>query len=623
MNKHIIENEIQKEEKDDIGNELDDFDFLHIIKEQTYGYRAKVKSKKNQKIYCIQIIDFSFNNEELNNFMNQIQIIKDLKSRHIIKCYAYFSKNSKHYIITEFTDNNIKNYIEANSCIKRAIPENEVWDLLYQSISGLFYIQKKNLIQRDIIPENFYLTDDKNVKFDIFCFSIKRKIITELDLNEETNKIGTQLYMCPEMLSNQPYNNKFDVYSLGCIFHEICFFNVPRYPVFQKDLNGKIIVNFIHNKPKYNINYYSDDLINIIKEMIEEDPKNRPDTETIFRKIIEKYNSFKIQNSSIFCVYNCLLSFSNFVNNCEKVLIPQIDQIESTPIFRSLIMFSENVLFNNKEPSKTINQIRDILIYNNSNFPAPGEIECIDLIDFIIKKVFIETNQNKKCVSSNLYTEENDNDTYNRELSLYKYLNAFSNCFVSFVSKLFFGTFELNRICLQCKNNRTFFENFYYLTININTALISGYNFNDQNFIYNCLQNNLKIQINKYCPKCKNITLHEETKEILSYPINLIIYIKNDDNTINIKYPIEMNLPNKIANSRPIIFCLKSVIYENKQNDQRIYGCSYKIDQDWLFLNLDNTPDVKGSPYEFKYGNAIMLFYSSFNDQDKNNYNYL
>ena len=285
MNKHIIENEIQKEEKDDIGNELDDFDFLHIIKEQTYGYRAKVKSKKNQKIYCIQIIDFSFNNEELNNFMNQIQIIKDLKSRHIIKCYAYFSKNSKHYIITEFTDNNIKNYIEANSCIKRAIPENEVWDLLYQSISGLFYIQKKNLIQRDIIPENFYLTDDKNVKFDIFCFSIKRKIITELDLKEETNKIGTQLYMCPEMLSNQPYNNKFDVYSLGCIFHELCFFNVPRYPVFQKDLNGKIIANFIHNKPKYNINYYSNDLINIIKEMIEEDPKNRPDTETIIPMI--------------------------------------------------------------------------------------------------------------------------------------------------------------------------------------------------------------------------------------------------------------------------------------------------------------------------------------------------
>ena len=263
-----------------------------------------------------------------------------------------------------------------------------------------------------------------------------------------------------------------------------------------------------------------------------------------------------------------------------------------------------------------INHIRDILIYNNSTFPDPGEIECIDLLDFVIKKVFIESNQNKNCVSSNLYTGENDIDTYNRDTIFRKYYKNFSNFFGTFVADLFFGIFELNRICLQCKANRTFFENFYYLTININTASISGYNPNDKNFINNCLQNNLKIQTNKYCPKCNTITLNEEKKEIFSSPLNLIIYIKNEDQNNNIKFnfPILMNLPNKMKSIDAINFYLKSVIYENIQNDQRIYECSVKYNNNWYFLNGYNLSDCKDSPYNFNYDKVIMLFYSSFND---------
>ena len=137
------------------------------------------------------------------------------------------------------------------------------------------------------------------------------------------------------------------------------------------------------------------------------------------------------------------------------------ETIINHPISYSLLLAKQNMLIQVNASFPIINHIRDILIYNNSTFPDPGEIECIDLLDFVIKKVFIESNQNKNCVSSNLYTEENDIDTYNRDTIFRKYYKNFSNFFGTFVADLFFGIFELNRICLQCKTNRTFFENFY------------------------------------------------------------------------------------------------------------------------------------------------------------------
>ena len=616
MSKHIIENQSQNGEKEEIGNNLEDFDIFEILEKQAYGFIAKVKSKKNKKIYCMKIIDFSLvnDNNEIDQFINEINITSKLNNPNIVKYYTNFQNNNKNYIITEYIDNNLKKYITANLCIKRAIPEQEIWELLYQTLSGLTYIQKENLIHRDIKPENLYLTDDKKVKIGNFWASVKRKNSGAL-FQKEIIKIGTSLYMSPEMHWNHPYGSKVDIYSLGCTFYELCFFSVPRNPIYGVNLNGEMFVDIKDIPPNYNLNLYTSELIKVINAMIEKDQNKRPSIDIIFNKVKEKYNLLKMQSSSIFCVYRCLINFPTFINKCETSLsLPET--IINHPISYSLLLAKQNMLIQVNASFPIINHIRDILIYNNSTFPDPGEIECIDLLDFIIKKVFIESNQNKNCVSSNLYTEENDIDTYNRDTIFRKYYKNFSNFFGTFVADLFFGIFELNRICLQCKTNRTFFENFYYLTININTASILGYNPNDKNFINNCLQNNLKIQTNKYCPKCNTITLNEEKKEIFSSPLNLIIYIKNEDQNNNIKFnfPILMNLPNKMKSIDSINFYLKSVIYENIQNDQRIYECSVKYNNNWYFLNGYNLSDCKDSPYNFNYDKVIMLFYSSFND---------
>ena len=631
MEKHILENELPKGDIEDIGNSIEDFEILQTLGKGSYGFVSKVKSKKNQQIYAMKMIDLALVNDpqEIQLLMNEIKIIQSLKSPHIVKYYYHFQIGQKVYILMEFINNgDIKGYIQANLNMQKTIPEPEIWELLYQSISGLCYIHKNNLIHRDIKPANLFLTENKTVKIGDFGVSAERKLGNDFKhIEKETIMIGTPLYMSPEIFGHQPYGSKVDIYSLGCTIYELCFFTAPRLPIPGVNQNGQIFTDLKDMPIKYNQNVYTQDLLNIINLMIEIDQNKRPSSEIIFSKIKEKYNSFKKQSTSIFCVYRSLLSYEILFKKLTKYTGNLPQNYENIPVTCTFNLALKQMIVPNNTSFPVIHQIRDILTFNNSNFVDPGEIDCVDLVDYIISQLLMEMNHNKNCKSAYLYTEESDPDTYNRDVLLQKYLLNFNNCFKSFVSNYFFGTFEVNRMCGQCKQKRTFFENFYYLTININSANKSGLNSNDPNFIYFCLQNTSKLNVNKFCPNCNNITMQEETKEIFSKPVNIIIYIKNDNPKIinNINYPINLklnskyqNLGNGNANDNIEIFNLKAVIQQKVQSDEKeqaTYGCAFPYNQNWYFGNGYDIMYCDNSPLKFNYGNVVMLFYSGPNNK--------
>lgn len=78
-------------------------------------------------------------------------------------------------------------------------------------------MEKKNIIHRDIKPENILIHNGKIVLADFgFC--------QEIQPNKKYYKrIGSPLYMAPEMLNSLAYNNKADLYSLGVALYEMLF----------------------------------------------------------------------------------------------------------------------------------------------------------------------------------------------------------------------------------------------------------------------------------------------------------------------------------------------------------------------------------------------------------------
>jgi serine/threonine protein kinase len=90
----------------------------------------------------------------------------------------------------------------------------------HQMASALEYLHSKNLVFRDLKPDNVGFDENGVVK--IFDFGLARELpeITDnaIDVYEMSGKMGTIRYMAPEVALCKPYNRKVDTYSWATVF---------------------------------------------------------------------------------------------------------------------------------------------------------------------------------------------------------------------------------------------------------------------------------------------------------------------------------------------------------------------------------------------------------------------
>lgn len=121
-------------------------------------------------------------------------------------------------------------YCEGGSLEKlmaKGIPEMDCFKLLKQIVEGMCAVNKSSRfpcniehIHRDIKPENILFTKEKVLK--LCDFGLARRIV-----GDDPNKIekfsakGTPLYACPQILRQQEYSAKCDVWSTGVMLVEM------------------------------------------------------------------------------------------------------------------------------------------------------------------------------------------------------------------------------------------------------------------------------------------------------------------------------------------------------------------------------------------------------------------
>ena len=155
-----------------------------------------------------------------------------------------------------------------------------VWKLFIQMSIGLYYIHSKKIIHRDIKTLNIFLT--KNLDAKIGDLGVAK--ILE-NTNHAMTFIGTPYYVSPEMCKNKPYNEKSDIWALGCILYELLTFNHPFTATNQAALFIKILKNKYNPFPPG----VPDDLKNMVDFILNKDYELRPSMKDIITS-----NSFQI-----------------------------------------------------------------------------------------------------------------------------------------------------------------------------------------------------------------------------------------------------------------------------------------------------------------------------------------
>ncbi|VTJ86905.1 Hypothetical predicted protein [Marmota monax] len=92
--------------------------------------------------------------------------------------------------------------------------------------------------------------------------------------------VGTPYYVPPEIWENLPYNNKSDIWSLGCILYELCTLKHPFQANSWKSLILKICQGSIRPLPSH----YSYELQYLVKQMFKRNPSQRPSATTLLSR---------------------------------------------------------------------------------------------------------------------------------------------------------------------------------------------------------------------------------------------------------------------------------------------------------------------------------------------------
>lgn len=91
-----------------------------------------------------------------------------------------------------------------------------------QLINAYKSLHEHNIIHRDIKPDNI-LFKEGTLKLADFGFCKKLKFADDLT----QTSLGSPLYMAPEVLNNDIYSSKADLWSCGVILYQLLFGKCP------------------------------------------------------------------------------------------------------------------------------------------------------------------------------------------------------------------------------------------------------------------------------------------------------------------------------------------------------------------------------------------------------------
>ena len=281
---------------------MENYEVINQIGHGNFGKIYKIKRKSDNKVLIWKELDYSHMTEkEKEQIVNEVNILRELNHPNIVKYYDRIidKNNSKIYIIMEYCEGgDISQLI--SKCKKNGeyISEEMIWKIFTQILKAVHAIHTHKqgiILHRDIKPSNIFLDKNNNIKLGDFGLS---RILSP-ELNFAYSHVGTPYYMSPEQIDETKYNEKSDIWSLGCLLYELAAFRPPFQAKNQIMLGMKIKSGKIERINKR----YSNELWKCICSMLNINYEKRPST---FDLMKIKEIDIRIREEEIEELYECI-----------------------------------------------------------------------------------------------------------------------------------------------------------------------------------------------------------------------------------------------------------------------------------------------------------------------------
>ena len=305
--------------------------FKYEVDKGKFGHVFLARRNKDDKKLAIKLIQKKSRHPEeykINRWEKDIfRLLQNVKHPNIVKCIDCFENESQIFFIYEYLSfGNLKKYMQEIKFYPDCFNIQTILSLISQLIKGIYILHKFGIIHRDIKTTNIMVEINSPIKKSIVSNSfgtnelqityedisnVNIKIIDfglskALGINETSNDpYGSLSFKSPELILNQNYDFKVDIWALGISLYYIIYKTLPFEGGSKEEIKKAIVNNnviFYENEYISNVSYL-DGYINefdkeskefltsviysILKDCLVKNPKERFGIEELYNKFYE------------------------------------------------------------------------------------------------------------------------------------------------------------------------------------------------------------------------------------------------------------------------------------------------------------------------------------------------
>uniref|UniRef100_A0A671Q2R7 non-specific serine/threonine protein kinase n=1 Tax=Sinocyclocheilus anshuiensis TaxID=1608454 RepID=A0A671Q2R7_9TELE len=222
--------EKKKKQYEHVHRDINPEEVWEIVGELGDGAFGKVYKAQNKQtgiLAAAKVIDTK-TEEELEDYMVEIDILASCDHKYIVKLLDAFYYESKLWILIEFCAGGAVDAVMLE--LERPLTEPQIRVVCKHTLEALAYLHEIKIIHRDLKAGNILFTSDGDVKLADFGVSAKNT----KTLQRRDSFIGTPYWMAPEVVmcetsKDRPYDYKADIWSLGVTLIELAQIEPPNH----------------------------------------------------------------------------------------------------------------------------------------------------------------------------------------------------------------------------------------------------------------------------------------------------------------------------------------------------------------------------------------------------------
>lgn len=272
-----------------------DYEILKPIGKGKFAVVYRAKRVDSEEIVALKRINVdSIDDKARDKCLKEVRLLQSLDHPNVIRYLDSFITDNDLVIVFEWAAaGDLKRQLRKAQERGVGFEERVIWKYFSQICDAIHHMHDRRIMHRDLKPANIFLTLDGTVK--VGDLGLSR------ELSEHTiqahSKVGTPLYMSPEVLRGDGYDFKSDVWSLGCLLYELAMLKSPfkseglnLYLLFQKISQGDY-----QPLPEN----YSEELRKLAYSMISTKPEDRPEITTVCIQARKMRALFNDKNASM------------------------------------------------------------------------------------------------------------------------------------------------------------------------------------------------------------------------------------------------------------------------------------------------------------------------------------